>query len=382
MKPMFVVVASSLLLLAGCGQESPESLSQRAEETYREAQYSKTITAYERLLTVNGESPVTYNNLALAAYQAQDYSYAIKMAEKALALGPDTETTDLCYEILGMVAEKEKDYPRAATYYRKVLGSPNTALRVRVHSRLAKIYAEQNHYDAALALLLNAQEMNPMDAVTLYNLGMLCKHEAMNLRQSALDWFRQAERMLPEGSEKRKDASNQVRRLEAYLTSLKQLPALSGNAATCANFLKEMQNEIKRKNFKSAESLARKAMTADPSSYEAALELARICKKNKRNSESLKAYDTAIALRPNATEPRYEAAQIAFDTKQYKAAADYLRPALVANPKSRAQADLMGRIHFYQRQKVNAKIWYERALRLTPKADEKYRSWVQQLPEA
>ena len=49
MKPMFVVVASSLLLLAGCGQESPESLSQRAEETYREAQYSKTITAYERL---------------------------------------------------------------------------------------------------------------------------------------------------------------------------------------------------------------------------------------------------------------------------------------------------------------------------------------------
>ncbi|MBR4318186.1 MAG: tetratricopeptide repeat protein, partial [Kiritimatiellae bacterium] len=197
-----------------------------------------------------------------------------------------------------------------------------------------------------------------------------------------LDWFRQAERMLPEGSEKRKDASNQVRRLEAYLTSLKQLPALSGNAATCANFLKEMQNEIKRKNFKSAESLARKAMTADPSSYEAALELARICKKNKRNSESLKAYDTAIALRPNATEPRYEAAQIAFDTKQYKAAADYLRPALVANPKSRAQADLMGRIHFYQRQKVNAKIWYERALRLTPKADEKYRSWVQQLPEA
>jgi hypothetical protein len=42
----------------------------------------------------------------------------------------------------------------------------------------------------------------------------------------------------------------------------------------------------------------------------------------------------------------------------------------------------MGRILFYQRQKINAKLWYERALRLTPNADEKYRSWVQQLPEA
>jgi tetratricopeptide (TPR) repeat protein len=382
MKPMFVVAASSLLLLAGCGQESPEVLSQRAEKAYGEAQYSKTITAYERLLTVNGESPITYNNLALAAYQAQDYSYAIKMAEKALSLGPDTETTDACYELLGMVAEKEKDYPRAATYYRKVLGSPNTALRVRVHSRLAKIYAEQTHYDAALALLLNAQEMNPMDATTLFNLGMLCKHEAVNLRQSALDWFRQAERMLPEGSDKRKEANNQVRRLDAYLTSLKQVPAVTGNASSCANFLKQMQSEVKRKNFKSAENLARKAMTADPSNYEAALELGRICKKNKRNKDALKAYDTAIALRPNAVDARYEAAQIAFDTKQYKTAADYLRPALVANPKSRAQADLMGRILFYQRQKINAKLWYERALRLTPNADEKYRSWVQQLPEA
>ena len=94
--------------------------------------------------------------------------------------------------------------------------------------------------------------------------------------------------------------------------------------------------------------------------------------------DSIVFFAAIIAISPTS----YEAAQIAFDTKQYKTAADYLRPALVANPKSRAQADLMGRILFYQRQTINAKLWYERALRLTPNADEKYRSWVQQLPEA
>ena len=382
MKPVMIAFASTLFLLTGCMQESPESLSQRAEKAYAEGNYSKAIAAYEQLLTVNGESPMTYNNLALAAFRTQDYSYAIKMAEKALALGPETEVADVCYEILGMVAEGEKDYPRAATYYRKVLASPNVDLRVRVHSRLAKIYATQGHYDAALALLMSAQEMQPMNAVTLYNLGMLCKHEAVNLRQAALDNFRMAERLLPQDSTKLKDAKNQVSRLDAYLTSLKQLPAISGNAASCNSFLKQMRDAQKRKNFKTAESMARKATDADPSNYEAALELARLCKHNKRTKDAMKAYETAIALRPNSAAARMEAAKIAYDAKKYKDAADYLRPALVANPKSSDQAYLMGCILYAQSQKINAKIWFERYLRLAPNASETRRKFVKQLPEA
>lgn len=383
MKYVLFVLLPLFLLSSGCMPDTPEALAKRADQAYHEGNYARAILTYEALLKKSGESPIVYYSLALSAFQTQDYSYTIKMLEKALASGATTEITDRCYELLGIVAEREKDLERAASYYRKVLNSPDTALRVRVLSHLAKIYVKQENYDAALALLLTAQELNSTDAVTLYNLGMLCRHEAINLHHASLDNFRMAERLLPENSSKLKDAKNQVKRLEGYLTSLKQLPAIKGDAAACEKALKQMQSEKKRKNYKSAERLARKASEADPSNYEAALELGRLCKQNKNFNDALKAYDTALTIRPNATTARFEAAQIAYqNAKKYKAAANYLRPALVADPRNSTYADLMGRILYSQQQKTNAKQWFERALRLMAKPTEQYRSWINQLPEA
>lgn len=383
MKYVLFALIPLFLLSLGCMPDTPEALAKHAEQAYHEGNYARAILTYEALLKKSGDAPIVCYSLALSAFQTQDYSYTIKMLEKALASGATTEITDRCYELLGMVAEREKDLDRAATYYRKVLNSPDTALRVRVLSHLAKIYAKQEHYDAALALLLTAQELNSTDAVTLYNLGMLCRHEAINLHHASLDNFRMAERLLPENAPKLKDAKNQVKRLEGYLTSLKQLPVIKGDATACEKALKQMQSEKKRKNYKSAERLARKASEADPSNYEAALELGRLCKQNKNFKDALKAYDTALAVRPNATTARFEAAQIAYqNAKKYKAAANYLRPALVADPRNSTYADLMGRILYSQQQKTNAKQWFERALRLMTKPTEQYRSWVNQLPEA
>lgn len=370
------------LFLFGCTSETEETLSLRAEKAYAEKAYSKAIAYYEKLLEISGESPITYNNLALAAYQTQDYSYAIKMAEKALALGPKTEIVDACYELLGMVAEAEKDYPRAATYYRKTLASPDAALKVRTHSRLANVYMEQAHYDAALALLLTAMEINPADPTTAYNFGILCEHEAVNLRQAALDSFRLALRILPSDSPKHKSAALHVQRLEAYLNRLKNLPTITGDASACAAALKQMRKAVKNKNYKTAVDCARTATEADPSNFEAALELARLYKTTKNTAASLKSYDKAIALRPNAVATRAEAAGVAFDAKKYKDAANYLRPALVVDPTNRLTADQMARILYGQKQRVNAKLWFERYLRLDPNAKEAYRRFVKQLPEA
>lgn len=382
MKYAFFALIPFFFLSVGCMPDSPEALALKAEQAYTEGNYSRAITAYEALLRKTGETPMTCYNLALAAFQTQDYSYAIKMLEKSIASGAKTELADACYELLGLIAEREKDLGRAATYYRKVLNSPDVALKVRVHSRLAKVYTKQEHYDAALALLLTAQELNPGDPVTLYNFGMLCRHEAVNLRHAALDSFRQAERLLPANSPKLKDAKNQVKRLEGYLTSLKQLPTITGDAVACEKALKQMRDAKKKKNYKTAERLARKASEADPSNYEAALELGRLCKQNKDATAALRAYDTALTIRPNASTARQEAAKIAFDAKKYKEAANYLRPALVADPRNSMQADLMGRILYTQRQRVNAKQWFERYLRLAPNTTEQYRTWVNQLPEA
>jgi tetratricopeptide (TPR) repeat protein len=382
MKYVFFSLIPLFLLSAGCKPDSPETLAMRAEQNYAAGHYSKAIANYEAILNQTGESPITCYNLALAAFQTQDYSYTIKMLEKAIAAGAPTALADACYELLGLVAEREKDLARAATYYRKTLNSPDVDLRVRVLSRLANVYTKQEHYDAALALLLTAVELKPMNAVTLYNFGMLCRHEAVNLHHTALDSFRQAERLLPENSPKLKETKNQVKRLEGYLTSLKELPGISGNAAACEKALAEMRKAEKQKNYKSAERHARTASEADPSNHTAALELARLCTKNKNSANALKAYDTALATRPNLSEPRYEAAKLAYAAKKYKEAGDYLRPALVISPRNSNMADLMGRILYAQHQRTNAKQWFERYLRLNPKAADSYREWVQKLPEA
>ena len=382
MKYAFFALMPLFLLSVGCMPDSPEALSLRAEQAYAEGNYSKAIATYEALLAKGGNAPITYYNLALAAFQTEDYTYSIKMLDKAIAAGATVEVADMCYELKGLVAEREKDFTRAAASYRKALNSPSMEIKVRVHSRLANVYMAQKHYDAALALLLNAVEISPMDAITLYNFGMLCRHEAVNLRQAALDSFRQAERLLPEGSAKMKDTKKQVMRLEGYLTSLKQVPAISGDKTACEKQLKLMRDAQKRKNYKTAESHARKATEADPSNYEAALELGRLCKQNKDKVAALKAYDAALTIRPNATAARYEAARIAYESQKYSAAANYLRPALVSDPRNSAQADLMGRILYAQRQNVNAKLWFERYLRLAPNANNTYREWVQKLPEA
>lgn len=382
MKYAFFALMPLFLLSVGCMPDSPEALSLRAEQAYAEGNYSKAIATYEILLAKGGSAPITYYNLALAAFQTEDYTYSIKMLDKALAEGASTEVADMCYELKGLVAESEKDFTRAAASYRKALNSPNVEIKVRVYSRLANVYMAQKHYDAALALLLNALEISPMDAITLYNFGILCRHEAVNLRQAALDSFRQAERLLPEGSAKMKDTRNQVKRLEGYLTSLKQVPAISGEKTACEKQLKLMRDAQKRKNYKTAESHARKATEADPSNYEAALELGRLCKQNNNKAGALKAYDAALTIRPNATTARYEAARIAYELQKFSAAATYLRPALVSDPRNSAQADLMGRILYALRQNVNAKSWFERYLRLAPNANNTYREWVQKLPEA
>lgn len=373
-----------LALLAGCAPETPERLSVRAEEAYAAGQWAKAIAAYERLLETAGESPVTYRNLALAAYRAQDFGYARAMLGKALALAPSGPEAERCRELRGMMAEEERDVANAARVYRGLTMAKDAEVRVRARSRLARLYADQGRPDGAFALLLASADERPTDAVTLYNLGKLCLREPINLRRAALDYLRQAERLLPADAGQLRDARNYVSRLEANLARLRRVPPATGDARASAEALRQARDAKARRRWKSAEAFAEKAAKTDPSSFDAALELGRICAQNGRREEALKAYDAALALSHDAVRARAEAAQLAYDAKAYDAAAGYLRPALVVEPRNPALADLMARILYSQRRHADARVWGERYLGLAAldgRQAEAYRKWVESLPE-
>lgn len=376
----WVIVA----LLAGCSPETPERLSVRAEEAYASGQWAKAIAAYERLLEVSGEDPVTYRNLAQAACRAQDFEYAKTMLAKALALNPSEAEAERCHELQGMVQEEEKDLAGAAKTYRALLKAKDVTLRVRVRSRLACLYADQGRSDGAFALLLASVNERPTDATTLYNLGKLCLREPINLRRAALDYLRQAERLLPEGTRQLKDARNYASRLEANLTRLRQVPPATGDAAASAAALRLAREAKARRRWKSAEEFAERAAKADPASFDAALEWGRTCAQNGHRESALRAYDAALVLRQDSVPARAEAAQLAYDAKDYDAAAGYLRPALVVEPKNPSLADLMARILYSQRRHADARVWggyYLGLATLEPKAEAAYRKWVESLPE-
>ncbi len=373
-----------VLVMAGCREASPEQLSLRAEKAYAAGEWPKAIAAYEQLLQRVGPNAMTHLNLALAAFRAQDLEYARMHTGKALELEPSGVTAERCRELQGMILEEEKVFAEAAKRYRGLLSAKDGDVRLRARNRLARLYANQDRHDSAFALLLAAANEQPMDATTCYNLGKLCYREQINLRRAALDMLRLAERLLPDGSRQQKDAANYVSRLEANLARLRQIPPAKGNATEAEKLLKQVADAKKKKRWKQAETLAEKATKADPSNFEAALELGRTCAKNSHHEAAMGAYDAALILRPNAVSAHAEAAQLAYKRKDYTRALAYLRPALVIEPRNKALADLMARILYAQRRPADARIWGEYYLQLakpSATAGAAYRKWVESLPE-
>ncbi len=378
---IFSLVIASSILVCGCGDESTQALSIKAESAYASGDYTKALKFYEKVHASEGESATTYINLGVTALGAQDYEFARDSAERAKRLAMTAQEAELATELLGMVAEARKDIPQAIRYYRELRHAATQEIRLRAHSRLARIYTEGEKYDAAFALLLSAYSAQLADGLTTYNLGKLCTRPSMQLRAAALDYFRQAERLLPDMSEQKRDAKDMIARLEANLKRLQPLPPSGGNAQACEASLKKARAEKKAKRWRSAEQHAAKAMTADPTNVEAALEYAEICIHNNNTTAAKKAYDAALVLQPNNVEIRKKAASLALNTKRFEDALTILRPALVINATDTNLVYSMAYALAGQKKYVEARIWGEYMLELNPKLDAAYHKWVQSLPE-
>lgn len=382
-RSLYVILPVLGLWMAGCAPETAESLNAKAAAAYREAEYTKAILLYEKVLGVEGERSLTYYNLAMAALKAQDLTYATTMAEKALALSVGAEEAERCTELLGVIAEENRDLAGAAQRYRALLMASTPDVRTRARSHLARIFVDQGRADGALAVLLMASTDQPPSGTTFYNLGKLCILH-LSLRTDALDYFRMAERLLPAESQPLRDAKNWISRIEANLARVpRSVPQASGDTEGCKKALSTAKSEEAKKRWASARQAAEKALKADPSSVDAALALARLSIKANKPEEALRAYDTVLVLKPSLQAARAEAAQLAYNAKHYDQAIAFLRPAVIARPKDRQLVDLMMRILVAQNKLADARLWGEYCLALSAKqATEAYRKFVMSLPES
>ncbi len=380
-------LCSFCLIACGCMQESAEELAVLAEKHFTKGEYSKAIRTFEKVNACYGETAATWHNIALTSFYAQDYTHAKYAVEQALRLlkdVPDTkEQQEVLLELQGLIAEMAGAKDEAMTLYYSLLETTDIDLRIRVKSRIAKIYFENKCHDGALAFLLSASNDRTMDPTTCFNLGKLCMDESLNLRRESLDYFSLAERLLPDNSNQKKEARSWITRLEKNLERLRQVPAIEGNATLCKRARAKYKEAIAKNRWSTAESHAKEAASADPSNIDAVLELAFITEKNKHYDDAIKAYESAIILRPTHNETRRKAAALAYKHKQYKKAVEFLRPALPAQPRQTAAIDQMMRLLYSQQKLVDARAWGEYYLSLVnPNNDnyKNYRKFVNDLP--
>ncbi len=167
--------------------------------------YPQAIEKYQKVLTINPKRLEALNNLGSIYHQQGDAENAVKYYEKALELAPDfvavlfnlanlkRESKDLAgakamyqqvidhhphmieaHLQLAQIFDFEGEHEKAEALYHEILEQQP---REEVHLILAERAAQKNKMDEALEHFKKANEINPYNPDTCYNLGTLLKEQ-------------------------------------------------------------------------------------------------------------------------------------------------------------------------------------------------------------
>jgi Tfp pilus assembly protein PilF len=388
MKSLFYVTGLSLLLTMGCSPDSPVEMASKAEQHYQQGQYAQAVKSFQDLQKEHGATPENWQNIAVAALQSQDFSYAARAAQEGLHLlatsseASETKVArqDALTEVLAMAREREGNLEEAIQLYYDLTYAQTKAVRISAKSRLANLFLEKEKEDAALAFLLSALKDDATSGLTNYNLAKLCT-ETLKLYSKGLDFYHMAQRMLPEAAAQKRIAAAEIARLEANPEELRPTPPEKGNATKCKKAMADYEKAKQGKRFKTAESFAKTALKEDPSNYQAAINLITIAKQNKQPTLALETYHHALLIQPNDLDLRVKAATFALEIKRYEDAMTFLRPVVVANvPKYRSSIYQMMTLLVKKNKRDAARAWGEYYLTVAPDTPERNRTFIKGLP--
>ncbi len=102
----------------------------------------------------------------VAAMNAEDYAAAIAAFEKVLEIDP--EMPEALYNI-GVAHENLGQMDRALTFYKKAVELQTSS--AEPYQALATIYTANQQWPEAMAMLLEAEKLQPDDVATLFDLG-------------------------------------------------------------------------------------------------------------------------------------------------------------------------------------------------------------------
>lgn len=309
------VAAGSALLLCGCGKPAP------------------------KVLTVDDLVDEAAAKLALGQIPA---------AQSAISNAYGLASRDVDVRLLkAQIDFQGRDTASAAKLYRGVADDESLDRRLRSQgwAGLGVIDRYGNERDAARLDLLRALRMDGKNASAWYNLGCVYR-DSFNFIEAACDCFETFVRLETNDIERVKKVQRVVIRdlREERTNAILEIPGSRNvNAAACSAALVAAEAAVKKGTFKTAKLRYADALKADPTSFKAALGMAKMCLKTDATEagkkEALDYYYRACKLGPSSVSTFIAAGDLAYSTANYLRAIEFFSRAMAADPTNTTAID-------------------------------------------
>ena len=285
----------------------------------------------------------------------QDVDRLLYLARTELELGELEKAKDLVERAAGnsdgdadvallksQVAWHAKDYKTAASGFADIANDADLDASVRSQGWAGLGVVEMtcdNHHLARVAFF-RALKLDRKNAAAWYHLGLLYR-DGFGYLEPSLEQFEIFVRLEEQASPRVQKVQRTVipALKEQIARAATERPGVSKrNSAACAAAISEAEAAVKKGNFKLARESYRKALTADPLSYPAALGLAKSWEKTDATKDgqqkAFENYKIACALRPSAVATFLTAGSLAVKLGFGLQAVEIYSRAIAANPNS------------------------------------------------
>jgi len=240
-----------------------------------------------------------------------------------------------------------RDYASAAKFFKGVAedASLDRQLRAQGWAGLGVVDHYSNERDAARINFLKALRLDRKNASAWYHLGLIY-HNSFSYFEAASDCYETYVRLEPVVDERAlKVQRSYIPTLrEARTASILEIPgARSPNSADCTKALQAAEAAVKKGQLKTARLRYEDAVKADPTSFPAAIGLAKLLQKSDSTAEgrkrALEFYCRACKLSPSSISTFIAAADFAVATGNQLTARELYSRAMAADPTSTTAID-------------------------------------------
>lgn len=315
LKSSYIVAIGAALILCGCGESTPavKSVDELVDETAAKIKLGEFTAAQE---AISNAYAIAANDIDVRLLKAQVDFYT-------------------------------HDEKSAAKLFRAIANDATLDRKIRSQGFSGLAYVEffANERDAARLDLLRALRYDAKNASAWHNLGCVYR-DSFGYNEAACDCFETFVRLETNDLERvAKVQRNFIKNLREERTSeiLKIPGARNANATACNSALIAAEAAMKKGTFKTAKLRYDDALKADPTSFKAALGMAKVWLKTDATDagkrKALEYYLRACKLSPSSYSTFIAAGDLAFSLGNTLSAAECYSRAMAADPTSTTAID-------------------------------------------